>query len=98
MDRISHKVGDTVTIKVSVDNLSDNYSDVELSLYRRNSNVGFVGLIKKVSPTSVNENGEFTFVYNTDDFMNARTTYYGHFKINNNGIILNNYYKIRAIY
>jgi len=97
MEKITHKVGDTVTLKVKVDNLSENYSDVKLSLYKRNTANGFTDLIKEILPSSV-ENGEFTFIYDTVDFMSKQMTYYGHFFINNNGIILNNYYKIKAKY
>ena len=98
MERISHKVGDTVTLQITIDNLSSNYTDAKLSLFRRNTNNGFTGLIKELTPAKLMNDNTFVFIYNTDDFLTCRTTYYGHFKVNNNGIILNNYYKIRAIY
>ena len=97
MERITHKVGDTVTLKVSVDNLSENYKDAKLTLYKSNTSMGLSGVIKEVSPVSV-ENGTFVFVYDTIDFLNRQTTYYAHFIVNNNGIIINNYYKIKAVY
>ena len=97
MQKIEHKVGDTVTIEVTIDNLSDNYEDAKLTLYRYNKSTGLTGEIKSLIPSDKVDN-KFTFMYNTDDFMSKPMTYYGHFYIDNDGLIMNNYYKIRARY
>ena len=97
MERITHIVGDTVTLEVSVDNLSDNYSSPKLELYKRKTRTGFDELIKTIEPVSVIDN-KFVFIYNTDDFIKYPMTYYGHFYVDNDGVKLNNYYKIKATY
>lgn len=97
MTSISHKVKDTVTIEVTVDNLTDNYTIPELNLFRKKTRQGFEELIKTITPTK-NIDNKFIFIYNTEDFTKYPMTYYGHFSINNNGIILNIYYKIKATY
>ena len=97
MTTISHKVGDTVTIEVNVDSLTDNYTVPELTLFKKKTRLGFEEPIKIITPTK-NIDNKFIFIYNTEDFNKCPMTYYGHFVINNNGIILNIYYKIKAIY
>lgn len=97
MTIIKHKVGDTVTIEVTVDNLSEDYISPELKLYGKKSRDGFKDIIKTVEPQDIVDN-KFIFVYNTDDFIKYPKTYYGHFNIDNDGIILNNFYKIKATY
>jgi len=92
-----HKVRDTVTLNVEIDNLSSNASNIKLTLYRKNMAQGLSDKIKEVSPQSIDGN-KITFVYNTNDFLTRPTTYYGWFTINNNGVIINTYYKIKAQY
>jgi len=97
MDKIEHTVGDTVILKVTVNDLSDNYSDVSLKLYRRIGINGLTDLIKEVLPKERNGN-TFIFEYNTNDFIKKPLTYYGHFSISNDGKILNIFYKFKAKY
>ena len=97
MTKINHTVGDTVTIEVTVDNLSDNYTSPTLRLYKKKTRNGFDEIIKTVEPIDVIDN-KFIFVYNTEDFTKYPIVYFGHFQINNDGIVLNNYYKIKAMY
>jgi len=97
MFKFSHPVGDTVTLSVKVDNLSDDYSEAALDLHRRNSSQGLQDLIKSV-PVDSRDGDDLTFVYNTEDITHAPKNYYGHFHVDNNGIMINTYYKIRATY
>lgn len=97
MTNINHIVGDTVTIEVTINNLSKEAKEASLSLFAKKTRFGFDGLIKKIQPTQQIGN-KYIFVYNTDDFVKYPITYYGHFILNNNGIILNNFYKIKATY
>lgn len=97
MTRVTHKVGDTVTLEVTIDNLSDNYQSPKLELYKTKTRTGFSDLIKVIEPADVIDN-KFVFIYNTDDFVKYPMTYYGHFSVNNDGIKLNEYYKIKATY
>ena len=98
MEKIKHIVGDTVTLEINVSNISDNI-DTKLYLYKTYSSDGMKNLIKIIPPTKIDkDNNTITFVYNTDDFLKGPTTYYGHFVLNNNGIIMNNYYRIRATF
>jgi len=97
MVNIKHNVRDTITLDVDVENLSDNATDIVLTLYKYSTSDGLSGEIKKVYPTSV-DGDKITFIYNTNDFLTKPTTYYGWFTVNNNGIILNIYYRFRATY
>ena len=97
MDRISHIVEDTVTIEITVDNLSTTFDSPVLKLFLTKNRQGFNKLIKTLDPVKQIDN-KFIFMYNTEDFVKHPLTYYGHFSINNNGVFLNNFYKIKATY
>ena len=97
MNKINHIVGDTVTIEITVDNLSNDFKAPVLELYLTKNRQGFSKLVKTLDPIQQIDN-KFIFMYNTEDFVKYPLTYYGHFSINNNGVILNNYYKIKATY
>ena len=97
MINFKHNVKNTITLDVKVENLSDDASDIKLVLYRYSTSDGLKEEIKTIYPDHI-DGDTIIFIFNTNDFLYKPTTYYAWFTVNNNGIIINSYYRIRAVY
>lgn len=98
MEKMYVTIGNTIDMDIEVDGMSDNPTDISLTLFRKKEfSLGLTDEIVKMSPTSISS-GIALFVFNTDTITNTSTTIYGRFMVEDAEKKINAYFSMKFVY
>ena len=98
MTKMYATIGNTIDMDIEVDGMSDNPSEISLSLFRKKEFAeGLIDEIVRMSPVSISS-GVALFVFDTDTITDISTTIYGHFMVEDNEKKINAYFALKLIY
>ena len=98
MTKMYATIGNTIDMDIEVDGMSDNPTDISLTLFRKKEfEFGLLDEIIKMSPVSITA-GVALFVFDTDSITNISTTIYGRFMVNDNEKKINAYFTLKFVY
>ncbi len=98
MTKMYATIGNTIDMDIEVDGMSDNPTDIFLTLFRKKDfTIGLTEEIVKMSPVSISE-GVALFVFDTDSITNVRTTVYGRFMVEDSEKKINAYFALKFVY
>ncbi len=98
MTKMYATIGNTIDMDIEVDGMSDNPTDISLTLFREKIfGEGLVDEIVRMTPTSI-ASGVALFVFDTDTITSIGTTIYGRFMVEDNAKKINAYFALKFTY
>lgn len=98
MTKMQATIGNTIDMDIEVDGMSDNPTDISLTLFRKKDfSEGLIEQIIRMAPVSIS-NGIALFVFDTDTITNVGTTVYGRFMVEDNEKKINAYFALKFVY